>query len=119
MIMSYVFLCVELKTKTCGDAKVLTNIIYCMQTSCTNDQDSKRFSPLLGTGSRTLLGMVALMDLVSLLGFLELTGLFLIRTVSELCGGQAGTIKQESWFRFWNLFTEEDDACFKFATVFT
>ena len=59
------------------------------------------------------------MDLVSLLGFLDLTGLFSIRTVSKLCGGEAGTIKQESWFRFWNLFTEEDDACFKIATVFT
>ena len=84
MITSYVFLCVELKTKTCGDAKVLTNIIYCMQTSYTNDYDSKKFSPLVGTGSKTLLGRVALMDLVSLLGFLDLTGLFSIRTVSEL-----------------------------------
>ena len=119
MITSYLFLCVELKTKTCGDAKVLTNIMYCMPTSYTNDKDSKRFSHLVGTGSRTFLRWVGLMDLVSLLGFLDLTGLLTIRTASELCGGQVGTSKQESWFRSWNLFTEEDDACFKFAMVFT
>ena len=47
-------------------------------------KDAKRFSHLVGTGSRTLFGRVGLMDLVSLLGFLDLTGLFSIRTVSEL-----------------------------------